>query len=48
MSLYNQPSSKVNYGLVHTYDDLVTKVMDILENTMESNHELCREIKTNP
>ena len=30
-SLYNQPSSKVNYGLVHTYDDLVTKVMDILE-----------------
>lgn len=31
MSLYNQPSSKVNYGLVHTYDDFVTKVMDILE-----------------
>lgn len=30
-SLYNQPSSKVNYGLVHTYDNLVTKVMDILE-----------------
>lgn len=31
MSLYNQPSSKINYGLVHTYDDFVTKVMDILE-----------------
>ncbi|HAS56760.1 MAG TPA: restriction endonuclease subunit R, partial [Firmicutes bacterium] len=30
-SLYNQPSSKVNYDLVHTYDDLVTKVMNILE-----------------
>ena len=30
-SLYNNPASKVRYGLVHTYNDLVNKVADILE-----------------
>ena len=30
-TLYSQPSSAVNYGLVHTYKDFVDKVMDILD-----------------